>query len=149
MNSSNGSISKGRRIAGMVLITLGSIVLIASSAAKFAHVPKVVNELGAMGFDGGRLTMIAVAEIFSAILFLIPATRSAGLLLISAYMGGAIATHVQHGQPFVQPAFILTLIWLGAWLRHPQTLWSFQGVLGRFDGLEGDTDIFGGVASRR
>jgi hypothetical protein len=47
-------------------------------------------------------------------------------LLASAYMGGAIATHVQHGQPFIQPAMILTIIWAGAWLRHPQVLWSMN-----------------------
>jgi hypothetical protein len=124
MDTSNASVGKGRRIAGLVLICLGSIVLIGSAGAKFAHVPKVVNELGAMGFDGERLTMIAVAEVISALLFLLPITRSIGLLLASAYMGGAIATHVQHGQPFIQPAMILTIIWAGAWLRHPQVLWS-------------------------
>jgi hypothetical protein len=127
MDTSNASpVGKGRRIAGLVLICLGSIVLIGSAGAKFAHVPKVVNELGAMGFENGRLTMIAVAEVISALLFLLPITRSVGLLLASAYMGGAIATHVQHGQPFIQPAMILTIIWAGAWLRHPQVLWSMN-----------------------
>jgi DoxX-like family len=126
MDTSNASVGKGRRIAGLVLICLGSIVLIGSAGAKFAHVPKVVNELGAMGFDGERLTMIAVTEIASALLFLFPFTRSIGLLLVSAYMGGAIATHVQHGQPFIQPAMIMAIIWTGAWLRHPQVLWSMN-----------------------
>ncbi len=126
MDTSNASVGKGRRIAGLVLICLGSIVLIGSAGAKFAHVPKVVNELGAMGFDGGRLTMIAVIEIASALLFLLPVTRSIGLLLVSAYMGGAIATHVQHGQPFIQPAVVLAILWAGTWLRHPQILWSMN-----------------------
>jgi hypothetical protein len=126
MDTANASIGKTRRIAGLVLICLGSIVLIGSAGAKFAHVPKVVNDLGAMGFENGRLTMIAVAEVISALLFLLPFTRSIGLLLASAYMGGAIATHVQHGQPFIQPAMILALLWAGAWLRHPQVLWSMN-----------------------
>lgn len=126
MDTANASIGKTRRIAGLVLICLGSIVLIGSAGAKFAHVPKVVNDLRAMGFENGRLTMIAVAEVISALLFLLPFTRSIGLLLASAYMGGAIATHVQHGQPFIQPAMILALLWAGAWLRHPQVLWSMN-----------------------
>jgi hypothetical protein len=126
MDAANTSIGKTRRIAGLVLICLGSIVLIGSAGAKFAHVPKVVNEMGAMGFDGGRLTMIAVTEIASALLFLLPFTRSIGLLLVSAYMGGAIATHVQHGQPFIQPAVVLAILWAGTWLRHPQILWSMN-----------------------
>src|SRR5262245_785386 len=118
--------SKGRRLTGMILMGLGSIMLIGSAGAKFAHIPKVVNELSAMGFDGIRLTMIAITEILSTLLFIIPATRSLGLFLISAYLGGAIATHVQHGQPFIQPAIVLAIIWAGTWLRHPIVLWSFN-----------------------
>jgi DoxX-like family len=126
MNTDNDSISKGRRIAGNVLMFLGGFVLVASSIAKLAHVPKVVNELGAMGFDGNRLLMIAIVELASALLFVLPLTRSAGLLLVSSYMGGAIATHVQHSQPFIQPAIILALMWVGIWLRNPQVLWSLE-----------------------
>jgi hypothetical protein len=125
MNVDN-SIGKGRRIAGNVLVFFGGFVLFASAIAKFAHVPKVVNELGAMGFDGEKLTMIAILELACALLFVFPLTRSGGLLLVSAYLGGAVATHVQHNQPFIQPAFILALLWVGVWLRNPQVLWSLS-----------------------
>ena|SRR5579863_151809 len=126
MNSENHSIGRGRRIAGNILLYLFGILLIGSAAAKLAHVPAVVAQLGAMGFSGNRLMFIAVLEVICAVLFLIPATRSPGLLLISAYLGGAIATHLQHSQPISQPAFVLILLWLGAWLRHPEILWSFN-----------------------
>ena len=59
-----------------------------------------------------------------ALLLLVPPTRSVGLLLVSGLLGGAIATHMQHGQSYVGPAVLLVLVWLGAWLRHPETLWS-------------------------
>jgi hypothetical protein len=52
-----------------------------------------------------------VLEIGSAILFLIPLTRDIGLLLVSAYFGGAIATHMGHGEPVMQPAIILAIFW--------------------------------------
>ena len=45
-------------------------------------------------------------EIVSAVLFLISFTRSLGLLLVSSFLGGAIATHLPHGQPIYQPAFV-------------------------------------------
>ena len=114
-----------RRIAGKILIFLGGLMLLGSATAKLAHVPKVVSELGAMGFDGSKLTFIALLEVVSALLFLIPLTRSLGLLLVSSFLGGAVATHLQHGQPMVQPSFALSLIWLGTWLRHRGMLWSF------------------------
>jgi hypothetical protein len=77
-----------------------------------------------MGFDGNKLIFIAILESLSAVLFLVPLTRSFGLLMVSAFMGGAIATHVGHDQPFIQPAMVLVIFWLGTWLRHPQILWS-------------------------
>ncbi|HET8889362.1 MAG TPA: DoxX family protein [Candidatus Angelobacter sp.] len=123
IQTDNPSTSKKRRVAGNVLIFLGAFVLVASAGSKFAQVPKVVSELGAMGFDGSRLMFIAVLEMFSAILFVVPFSRAAGLLMVSAYMGGAIATHIQHGQSPLQPAIILAILWVGTWLRHPEALW--------------------------
>jgi hypothetical protein len=110
--------------AGAVLIGLGGLVLLASATAKFARVPQITSQLGAFGFTGGKLTLIAVLEALSASLFLVRRTRSAGLLLVSAFLGGAIATHLQHGQSVLQPASVLALLWLGAWLRHPEMLWG-------------------------
>lgn len=117
--------NRKRQILGNVMIILGSLVLLGSAVAKLAHVPKVVSQLESMGFDGNKLMFIALLEVISALLFLTPLTRSVGLLLVSAYLGGAIATHLQHDQPMIQPAFVLSVVWFGAWLRHRGVLWSF------------------------
>jgi len=117
--------SGARRTAGNILIFLGGIVLLGSAIAKFAHVTLVVKQLAAIGFDGSRLMIIAALELLSATLFLVLRTRSFGLLMASAYMGGAISAHLGHGEPVYQPAFVLILLWLGAYLRHPEVLWSF------------------------
>jgi len=119
-------IGRVRRTAGNILIFLGGLALIASAATKFTHVVPVVKQLAAIGFDGGRLMIIATLEVFSAAMFLIPGTRSIGLLLISSYMGGAIAAHLGHREPVYQPAFVLALLWIGAYLRHPEVLWSLK-----------------------
>jgi hypothetical protein len=126
MNTENLSISRKRRIAGNILVFMAGFILVASAGAKFAQVPQVVAQIGALGFSGNRLTFIAILEVMSAVIFLIPVTRSAGLLLVSSYLGGAISAHLGHGQPIFQPAMILFLLWLGAWLRHPEILWSIN-----------------------
>ncbi len=128
MQINNQPITRARRIAGNALIFLTGSVLVASSVAKFAHVPKVVAEFGSMGFDGNKLTLIAVLEIISAALLLVRASRSAGLGMVSAYLGGAIATHLQHNQSPAGPALILALVWLGLLLRHPEVLWSISPI---------------------
>ena len=121
----NPSASRTRRITSNLLIFLGGLVLIASAGAKFAHVPQVVTQLNSFGFEG-KVMLIAIGEVFGALLFLVPSTRSIGLLFVSAFMGGAIATHMQHGQSYLAPAVLLFLLWLGAWARHPETLWSLS-----------------------
>jgi hypothetical protein len=118
---------KARSITGTTLIVLGGVLLIGSAGAKLAHVPQVVAQMNSVGFSGEKITIIAILELVSALLFLIPATRSAGLLLVSSFLGGAIATHLQHGQPILPPSIMLILLWAGSWLRHPVILWSLGG----------------------
>ena len=109
----------GRRIAGTALTVLACLVLLVSAAAKLARVPAVVGELGRYGISGGRLTLVACLEVASILLVLTPRTRRLGLLFVSAYMGGAIATHLQHGSSIVPPAVVLALFWLAAALSRP------------------------------
>lgn len=131
---------KGRRVAGTILIFLGTLLLVGSAGTKFAHMPKVVDGLSAMGFDGGRLTLIAVLELLSAVLYAVPASRAAGLLMVSAYLGGAIATHIQHSQSPLPPAIVLAIVWLGSWLRHPEILWSLTAQ-GRKAGVRSNASV--------
>ena len=117
---------RGRWMGNMVIYVCG-VLLLGSAAAKLAHVPAVVTALAANGFEGGKLTIVGVLEILSAALLLVPVLRSVGLVFVSAFLGGAIATHLQHGQSIVPPSLILALIWLGAWLRYgAAVLWSFR-----------------------
>ena len=119
-----------RRIAGRVLIFLPGLAVAVSAMLKFAGVPAVVHQMAAEGFSGGKLTLVAALELPSALLFIYPRSRSLGLLLLSAFLGGAICTHVQMGDygKALGPAVFLSLAWVGIWLRHPQALWSLEPV---------------------
>src|SRR5579864_1810596 len=59
--------------------------LLVSSMVKFIHPSKAVAYMASMGFEGGTFFVVAVLELISAILFLVPATRRAGLLLVSLH----------------------------------------------------------------
>jgi hypothetical protein len=110
--------SKVRNIVSNILIFLPSIALLASSLTKFAHVPAIVAQMTVLGFSGLRLMVVAVLEFASAVIFLVPRTRPLGLLLISAYLGGAIAEQLGHGLPPAPPAVLLASIWIGTWLKN-------------------------------
>lgn len=115
---------KARRIIGTALIIVVGILLLGSGATKIAHVPQVVAQMNSNGFSGEKLALVGILEVVCALLFLIPATRSWGFLLVSSFLGGAIATHFQHGQPVFAPLIVLALLWLGTWLRHTAILWK-------------------------
>ena len=120
------SVTGARQIFGQVLIYIAGFGLLAAAITKFAHLPPVVAQLTNAGFGGEKITLVASLELLSALLFLFPAARSLGLLLASAFLGGAVATHVQAGEYVgaFAPALFIFVCWLGAWLRHPEVLWS-------------------------
>jgi hypothetical protein len=127
MTSSSRS-SQTRSIAGTTLIYLPGLALAVFAILKLAGVPGVVQKMALAGFTGGKLILVAALELASAFLFLYGRTRSFGLLFLSAFLGGAICTHVQMGESLqgVGPAILLMLAWTGTWLRHPEMLWSFR-----------------------
>jgi DoxX-like protein len=120
--------NRTRWSAGNILIVLLGLLLASSAIVKFAHVQGVVNKMAASGFSGGKLTLVATLELLSAVLFLFSRTRSSGLLMLSAFLGGAICSHVQLGEYAKAggPSFLLLLVWIASWLRHPQVLWSLD-----------------------
>ena len=73
------------------------------------------------------IVVIGASELASAVLLLIPRTSSLGLLLSSAFWGGAICLHMSKGEPFVLQSVLLLLTWVGAYLRVPGTFASFAG----------------------
>jgi hypothetical protein len=86
--------------------------------------------MGLLGLTGPKYFLVASIEITSGILLLIRRVRSFALLFISAHVGGAICAHLIADQnlAMVPSAIVLSLCWLGAFLRHPQVLWSFSEV---------------------
>jgi uncharacterized membrane protein YphA (DoxX/SURF4 family) len=119
------TMSKGRRIAGWVLTVLLSLLFVASSYPKLTKSEQAVEMMTKIGL-GNDVLLIGIGEAASALLFLLPYTHSLGLLLLTALMGGAIATHMQHGESYSTQSGILGLIWLTGFLRYPEVFQSFR-----------------------
>ncbi len=115
--------SKWLRIAGLVLHGLIAASMILAGSLKILGMfpPDEVAKLGLSGW----ITVIGVGEVATAILLLIPRTSSLGVLLTSSFWGGAICLHMSRETPFVIPAVLLLLTWVGAYLRLPSTFSSF------------------------
>ena len=73
-----------------------------------------------------QMRLIGAGAFLTALLLLMPRTSSLGILLTSAFWGGAICIHMAHGEPYIFQTLFLVLSWVGAYLRNPATLSSFS-----------------------
>ena len=72
---------------------------------------------GKYGFPRHLFSVIGVLELTCAALYAIPATSVIGAVLVSAYFGGAVVTHVRVGEAFAVPVLLGVLAWAGLYLR--------------------------------
>jgi hypothetical protein len=107
-----------KSIAGWALSVLVALFLLAASApGKFVDFEGKAEMFAKLGWDAEVMKTIGVVEIVVAILFLIPHTAFIGAILTTAYLGGAIATHVRVNEAFYFPIVIGVLVWVALGLR--------------------------------
>ena len=109
--------SKGSLWGGRILGILPCLLLLMSAAMKFIQPTGFDEGLTHLGWSSDKMTAIGVVEIACVVIYLIPRTSVLGAILITAYMGGAIATHVRVGDPFWVQILIGMAVWGGLWLR--------------------------------
>lgn len=118
--TNNMKSEKTKKIIYWVLTGLVSFVFLGSATGKLTGNEEAFKMAADFGIDAKTYTMIGVAELISLILFILPRTGVVGTILLSAYMGGAIASHAQHGLPILAPSVILTFVLLVSFYRFPE-----------------------------
>jgi len=114
--------SKAMLWTGRVITVLCILFLLFDCLTKIIPIKPIRDQCAQMGFNDTAVLSIGLALLISTILYAIPATNILGAILITGYMGGAIATNVQHNAgafPIIMAAFIGVLTWLGIFLRDP------------------------------
>lgn len=109
-----------KKITYWVLTGLVSFVFIGSSIGKLTANPEAVKMGAEFGINSSAYFTLGLIELLSVLLFIIPRTGIIGTLLLAAYMGGAIATHLEHGQSVVAPCVIQAVLWMVAVYRFPE-----------------------------
>ncbi|HTN52662.1 MAG TPA: DoxX family protein [Anaeromyxobacter sp.] len=106
---------------GRVVSALPILMMLLSGVLKLAGGPQMAKDWASFGYPPSTLVPIGVTEIACAILYLIPRTSVLGAVLVTGYLGGAVATHVRVSQlVFPAPALLGVLAWLGLFLRDPR-----------------------------
>jgi len=113
-------------VGWVILVLVSGVMLLAGSGKVFGFAPEEVVK----GLEESRLSdqimLIGIAEMVSAILLLVPRTWSIGILLTSAFWGGAIVSHMTKNDSYLVPAVLLAMTWAGTFLRSPEALASFR-----------------------
>ena len=113
---------KAVRWAGRVISALPALMLLASASMKLSHAPQFVAMFtNKLGYQESSLTTIGLLELACTALYVIPQTAFLGALLLTGYLGGAIATHVRVGDPIathvLAPIYVAAMVWGALLLR--------------------------------
>ena len=102
---------------GWLLSALPSLMLLFSGSMKLIK-PQMLADIG---YPESLALILGIVEIGSTLIYLVPRTAVLGAILLTGYLGGAIATHarVQEMQ-FLVPLVLGVFIWGGLFLRDPQ-----------------------------
>jgi hypothetical protein len=120
METTNTS-SKKMKITGWVLSILAILLLLADGFGKLIKPEPVVKATLELGYPESTITTIGILVIICAIIYAIPRSALIGAILLTGFLGGAIATHFRINNPLFShtlfPVYVLLFIWLGLYLR--------------------------------
>jgi hypothetical protein len=103
--------------AGRILSALPVLIMVGTGLFALLKPEAIAPQFAHYGYPDGALARIVTVEILCALLYAIPRTSALGAILLTAYLGGATATHVHAREPFFIPIVVGVMVWLGLYLR--------------------------------
>lgn len=112
--------------AGRILSGLVAVFFVFDGAIKLVPLQVVIDTTAELGWpvDAFTLRALGIVLLASALLYVYPRTALLGAILITAYLGGAVATQVRIGSPLFSHVlfgvYLGVMAWGGLWLREPR-----------------------------
>ena len=114
--SSTAKVWSGRIMGGIVIL-----FMLMDSSFKFIVNEEVIKATTDLGFQAHHLPILGTLALISTLLYILPRTEILGALLLTAYWGGAIATHVRMDNPLFShilfPVYLGILAWGALWIK--------------------------------
>jgi hypothetical protein len=111
--------SKPALWAGRIASALAILFLIFDSVIKVLKLAPAVEATVQLGYPESLVMTLGILELICLVLYIIPRTSILGAIVLTGYLGGAIATHVRNGSPLfsiIFPVIIGALVWGGLFL---------------------------------
>ncbi len=120
-NTQTAPISKKRLWAGRILSALPALFLFFDSVGKLMKPAPVVEGTVRLGYSESVILGLGIVLFACTALYVVPRTSVLGAILLTGYLGGAVATHVRVGDPLFThvlfPVYVGVLLWAGLYLR--------------------------------
>jgi hypothetical protein len=124
MGTAFQAVSRKQLWTGRILAGLAVLFLIFDGVIKLAVIPPVVESMHRLGYPLGLARWLGVLELACLAAYLIPQTSVLGAVLLTGFLGGAVATHVRVVDPLLShvlfPTYVAALLWAGLYLRDPR-----------------------------
>lgn len=116
--------SKWMKWSGYALTGLAAAFFLMDSVMKLMVLDVVTSTTEQLGWAGEKAFPLGVLLLILTALYVIPQTSVLGAVLITGYLGGAVATHVRIDSPLFSHVlfgvYLGVMMWGGLWLREPR-----------------------------
>jgi hypothetical protein len=116
-------VSKKMLWAGRIMSALPALFLLFDGGAKLVQPAPVVEGTVKLGYPVSVILGLGIVLLASTLLYIIPRTAVLGAILLTGYLGGAVASNVRVQEGWFAilfPVFFGALIWGGLYLRDPR-----------------------------
>ncbi|WP_243318450.1 DoxX family protein [Geothrix paludis] len=107
---------------GRILSALPVLLLAFDGVAKMMRLPPVLEGCAKLGYSENVAGPLGITLLACVVLYAVPRTSVLGAILLTGYLGGAVATHVRVGDPLFShilfPTYVAALVWGGLYLRE-------------------------------
>jgi hypothetical protein len=106
-----------------VLTALVTLFLAFDAITKVIKERHVIAASAKFGMSANFIVTIGTLLLISTVLYVIPKTSILGVVLLTGYLGGAIAIQAHAGNPLLEtlfPFIFACIAWLGIYLREPR-----------------------------
>ncbi len=107
--------------AGYIITALPALFLLMDAVMKFVKPEPVVETTVGLGYGEHQIVTIGAILLICLVLYLIPRTAVLGAVLLTGYLGGAVATNFRAEAPLFTnilfPVYVGIFVWLGLYLR--------------------------------
>jgi hypothetical protein len=119
--SAKPAVSSKARLAGRILSGLAGAFLLFDGVMKLVQPRVVIDSTHQLGYLVSVILPLGIVLTACTLLYLIPRTAVLGSILLTGYLGGAVATHLRVSDPLFShvlfPVYVGALLWAGLWLR--------------------------------